>query len=78
MIRGKSLYHGENEQNNSFQGWFLRDPSLLMHFQLRPVRGGLLMRGQKDLCPHLEMEKLNCIALRAHFIHSAQIWVSLE
>jgi hypothetical protein len=78
MIRGNFLYHGENEQNNSFQSWFLRDPSLLMHSQLRSVRGGLLMRGQKDLCPHLEMEKLNCIVLRAHLIRSAQIRVSLD
>jgi hypothetical protein len=79
MIRRKFLYHGENEQNNNFWGWFLTDLTLPEYFRLHSVRHGyLLARGQKDRCPHLEMEKLNSVVLHAHLIHSAQRKVSLE
>ena len=70
MIRGKFLYHGENEQNNSFRGLFLIDRSLLEHFRLHSVRYGYSVdeRAERSL-PYLEMENLDFIVLRAHIIH---------
>ena len=41
------------------------------HFELRLVRGGYPIdeRTEKSL-PHFEIEKVNCIVLRAHFIEA--------